>query len=214
MRRAAWLVLLLAAVCGCEGGGGAMVALPPPSGWSERILADRAAKDRELRTDPDTPLLAKDVPGFRGLDYWAPDPRYRFAGTIEVHATPKRFTIVTTSGKERPCERYGQVTFDLHGKRNVLQVYRLLDSEPEPGGAGFFLPFQDGTTGNETYPAGRYVDLDGPDGGPFVLDFNRAYNPLCAYGAAERFRCPVTPAENRLDVRIEAGERGYAAPGE
>lgn len=208
------LGIVLAVAAGCGGsGGGTLAQLPPPTGWSESILADRAAKDRELRTDPDTPLPEKDVATFAGLEYWPPDPAYRFAGTIEVHDSPRRFTIVTTTGKERPCERYGQVAFEIRGKRCVLQVYRLLDSEPEPGGAAFFVPFQDETTGKETYAAGRYVELDGPDGGPFVLDFNRAYNPLCAYGAPERFRCPVTPPENRLAVRIEAGERGYATHG-
>jgi uncharacterized protein (DUF1684 family) len=201
-------VVLLAA--GCERPGGTMILLPPSSGWSEGILADRAAKDRSFRTDADTPLPAKDVPAFAGLDYWPPDPAYRFAGPIEVYDAPARFTIVTTSGKERPCERYGRIAFVVHGKRCVLQVYRLLDAEPEAGGAGFFVPFQDETTGKDTYPAGRYVELDGPDGGPFVLDFNRAYNPSCAYGDPGRFRCPVTPPENRLAVRIEAGERGYA----
>jgi uncharacterized protein (DUF1684 family) len=198
--------------CG-RGGEGAMAALPPSSGWSEGILADRAAKDRDLRVDPDTPLRKEDVATFHGLEYWPPDPAYRFAGAIDVYDAPRRFTIVTTTGKERPCERYGQVAFEVRGKRCVLQVYRLLDATPEPGGAGFFVPFQDETTGKETYAAGRYVELDGPDGGPYVLDFNRAYNPSCAYGDPERFRCPVTPAENRLAVRIEAGERGYVPHG-
>ena len=74
-----------------------------------------------------------------------------------------------------------------------------------PGGRGLFLPFKDGTSGKETYAAGRYVDLDGPDGGPFVLDFNRAYNPSCAYGEPERFQCPVPPAENALAVAVTRG---------
>jgi len=64
-------------------------------------------------------------------------------------------------------------------------------------------------SGSTTYPAGRYVDLVGPSGGPYVLDFNYAYNPSCAYGDPERFQCPATPAANRLPVPIEAGERGW-----
>jgi uncharacterized protein (DUF1684 family) len=101
------------------------------------------------------------------------------------------------------------VGFRLGDQELRLQVYRLLDSAPAQGDAGYFLPFMDGTTGQESYPSGRYVDLVGPIGGPYVLDFNAAYNPLCAYGAPERYVCPVTPRENRLPVRIEAGERGY-----
>jgi uncharacterized protein (DUF1684 family) len=98
------------------------------------------------------------------------------------------------------------------GGTRTLQVYRLLDLPERAGGDGLFLPFKDGTTGNETYSAGRYVDLQGPDGGPFVLDFNRAYDPSCAYGDASRFECPVTPKENTLTVRVTAGERGPVEP--
>ncbi len=186
-----------------------MAAAPPPPGWAEEIAAQRAAKDEEFKTSPDTPLLASDVPSFKGLDYWPPDPAYRFVGPIARDASPTRFTILSTTGKQRPCETYGTAVFDVRGKVCRLRIYRLLDAPKASGAAALFLPFTDATTGGETYPAGRYVDLEGPDGGPYVLDFNRAYNPLCAYGAPERFACPVTPAENRLPVRIEAGERGY-----
>jgi hypothetical protein len=117
-------------------------------------------------------------------------------------------TMVTTAGKTRPCERWGRVTFLRKGRELSLQVYRLLDRPEGSGGAGLFLPFKDATSGKETYAAGRYVDLDGPDGGPYVLDFNRAYNPSCAYGEPLRFQCPVPPPENALDVAVRAGERG------
>jgi hypothetical protein len=206
------LVLSGLAACG-PGPGDLMVVAPPPSGWADSIASDRAAKDQEFRTDPETPLLPQDVPTFRGLDYWPPDPSYRLAGPIHRDEAPRRFTILSTTGKPRPCETYGSIAFDLRGKRCRLRIYRLLDTAPQPGVAGLFLPFTDATTGRETYPAGRYVDLTGPDGGPYVVDFNRAYNPSCAYGAPERFACPVTPAENRLSVRIEAGERGYRKHG-
>ena len=166
-----------------------------------------------MREDPDTPLLAEDVKTFRGLDYWPPDPSYRFIGPIEINDRLERFTIVSTSGKPRPCERYGRVRFRLGRRILTLQVYRLLDVATRSGEESLFLPFLDHTSGLETYPAGRYVELLGPKGGPYVLDFNRAYNPLCAYGAPERFACPVTPGENRLPLRIEAGERGYRRRG-
>jgi hypothetical protein len=212
MRGAIRAVILSAltglAACGPRQGD-LMVVSPPPPGWAGGIAAERAAKDREFLTDPETPLRAADVPTFKGLDYWPPDPSYRFAGPMERDARPKRFTILSTTGKPRPCETYGSVVFDLRGKRCTLRIYRLLDTGATPGVQGLFLPFTDETTGRETYPAGRYVDLAGPEGGPYVLDFNRAYNPSCAYGSPERFACPVTPAENRLSVRIEAGERGY-----
>jgi hypothetical protein len=200
---------LVLGLLGCSTGGGRLEPAPPPAGWVEEISRLRAEKDRVYRRSPESPILAQDLPSFRGLDYWPPDPAYRFVGPIEVNDRLERFTIPTTGGKLRPCERYGRVRFELQGRSLTLQVYRLLDGETRPGEESFFLPFADGTTGSETYPAGRFVDLEGPKGGPYLLDFNRAYNPLCAYGAPERFACPVTPPENRLPVRVEAGERGF-----
>ena len=186
-----------------------MSRVPPPAEWSDTLLAQRAERDRFFRENPESPLPEGAASGFRGLEYWDPDPGYHFVGPVNLHYQPERFTIVTTTGKERPCEKVGWVRFSIGGEEHTLQVYRLLDQPSRPGDPGYFLPFMDATTGTETYPAGRYVDLVGPVGGPFVLDFNTAYNPFCAYGAPERYVCPRTPAENRLAVRVEAGERGY-----
>jgi uncharacterized protein (DUF1684 family) len=204
------LALLALLLSGCETERtGMSVSIPPPEGWSDNLLAQRAAKDEDYRLDPETPLSPEMAAGFEGLEYWAPDPAYYFVGPVNLYFQPERFEIVTTTGKLRPCEKVGWVGFELGGQAQRLQIYRLLDYPPEAGDPGYFLPFMDATTGTETYPGGRYVDLLGPEGGPFVLDFNTAYNPLCAYGAPERFRCPKTPAENRLPVAIEAGERGF-----
>jgi uncharacterized protein (DUF1684 family) len=206
---------------------GSMVSILPPAHWAAGLEADRAAKDEAFRTSPDTPLRPGDVERFGGLDYWAPDPGYYFAGPIRLYAQREPFWIVTTSGEQRPCEKFGWIEFPIDGSSHRLQVYRLLDLGHEMDAGSLLLPFTDATSGGETYPAGRYVDLEGPPGeieitqaadglpvapGPYVLDFNRAYNPSCAYGAPERFACPVAPKDNRLGVRVEAGERGYYRP--
>lgn len=207
MKRLLWSLVVMALVAACGGqGAGTMTSVPVPSGWEERLLEHRVERDQTFRYGSDTPLLPEDRLSFEGLEYWDPDPKYRMVGPLQVHDQREQFEIPTTTGKMRPCERYGQVTFELDGSPFKLQVYRLLDSGSDPG---LFLPFIDKTTGRETYPAGRYIDLEGETGGVYVLDFNGAYNPLCAYGAPEEYVCPVTPPENRLDVRIEAGERGY-----
>jgi uncharacterized protein (DUF1684 family) len=148
---------------------------------------------------------------FSGLDYWPTDSRYRMIGPVHVYPEPQEFEIPTTSGKVRTCERYGWIEFELDGQVHSLQVYRLDPDVPDRP-FKLFLPFTDGTSGEQTYPAGRYLDLDGAAGGLYELDFNRAYNPSCAYGDPSRYVCPVTPPENRLSVRIEAGERGYVEP--
>lgn len=204
------LAVLLLAVVGC---GSAtvptMVSIPPPRGWEAELAGRRAERDRQFREDAETPLLAQDLPAFSGLRYWSSDASRYLVGNVEPYPAPQRFMITTTSGAVRPCEKVGWIRFRLDGRDLTLQVYRLLDAEPSSDAQALFLPFLDGTSGNESYPGGRYVDLLGPPGGPLVLDFNGAYNPSCAYGASERFACPVTPPENRLDVRIEAGERAF-----
>jgi len=212
MRR--FVAVLVAAGLGvfsaCQGSKVTMSPVPPPRSWTQELALHRHARDAAFATDADSPIPRAERAGFRGLAYFPPDPAWRYAGWVERYPTAERITIVTTNGELRPCERWGRVTFDRDGRVLTLQVYRMLDLPDRPGGEGLFLPFKDRTTGKETYPAGRYVDLDGPDGGPFVLDFNQAYNPSCAYGEPQRFQCPVTPAENALPIAITAGERGPA----
>ncbi len=185
-----------------------MSAVPPPRSWEHRVLDLRRARDAAFAADADSPIPAGRRAEFRGLSYFPADPAWRYAGWVERYERRERIDLVTTNGQVRPCERWGRVTFEHDARIVTLQVYRLLDLPDTPGGAGLFLPFKDKTTGNETYASGRYVDLEGPDGGPFTLDFNGAYNPSCAYGDPQRFQCPVTPAENRLPIEVRAGERG------
>jgi hypothetical protein len=210
MRRfiAAIVVAGLGAFSACNGSRGTMSPVPPPRSWSQDLALHRRARDAAFANDSDSPIPRAQRAAFRGLTYFPPDPAWRHAGWVERYPTAERITVVTTSGQPRPCERWGRVTFARDGRVLTLQVYRMLDLPDRPGGEGLFLPFKDQSTGKETYPAGRYVDLEGPDGGPFVLDFNRAYNPSCAYGDSERFQCPVTPAENALPIAVTAGERG------
>jgi len=208
--RMAPLILLVALAAACDSGvPGRMVQLPPPPNWEQGIEQGRTMKDEWVRTGEDSPLLAGDKTEFQGLEYWPPASGYYRVGSITFYPQPERLEMITTAGKVRPAEKVGWVEFELEGQVLRLQVYRLGDQRPTGEATDFFLPFKDATSGNETYPSGRYVNLQGPVEGPFVLDFNMAHNPYCAYGEPGRFACPVTPADNHLQVRIEAGERGY-----
>jgi len=208
--------LLLAAIvvlmvpAGCSGDrGGEMVVEPAPAGWEENLLAFRTDKDERYASAPDTPVHPDDRAGFGGLAYFPPDPAYRLVGPLHLHETQEQFTILSTTGKSRPAERYGEFRFRIQGTHLALQVYRLLDSKAPTPVQALFVPFTDKTSGVESYPAGRYIDLKETEDGRYLLDFNQAFNPLCAYGMPEEYACPVTPAENRLKVRVEAGEKGY-----
>ncbi|HZN54185.1 MAG TPA: DUF1684 domain-containing protein [Candidatus Polarisedimenticolaceae bacterium] len=202
------IVVVTIGIAACARSGGTMTAVPPPQSWEREIADLRSAKDASFAHDADSPLDAPRRASFRGLRYYPVDPSWRYAGWVEPYDVPERVSLVTTAGEVRPCERFGRVVFERDGRTLALQVYRLLDMPHREGGEGLFLPFKDATSGKETYAAGRYVDLEGPDGGPFTLDFNRAYNPSCAYGSPERYQCPVTPKENQLPIAVTAGERG------
>ncbi len=202
-RRVGVILLALGAAC-ARPDFTEMVHVPPVGDYERRLIEFRAQRDTYFAADPASPLLESERDGFGGLEYFDPDLSLYFVGDLQLYREPETLQLVTTSGKLREAERVGFVAFRIDGEPQRLQVYRLVD-----GTGGLFLPFQDGTTGAETYPAGRYLNLiASSQAGPYELDFNLAYNPSCAYGGAERFACPVTPAENRLTVRIAAGERG------
>lgn len=171
--------------------------------YEHGIIDERASKDDFLRTSHHSPIPHSDRLSFGGLAYYPVDPALRFAGlrlrslTDDVELT---FQIPTSDGAFRPARRLGTLDFEVDGVQLALFAYRL-GTSPD----ALFLPFLDGTSGPETYGAGRYLDIEPEPDGTYVLDFNAAYHPFCAY--APEYSCPLTPAENRLPVRIEAGER-------
>jgi uncharacterized protein (DUF1684 family) len=106
----------------------------------------------------------------------------------------------TNTGDLRQYQKYGTFRFHVNGDEAELTVYTTGDDD-------YFVPFSDTTSGKETYGAGRYLEIHPLAGDRFLVDFNLAYNPWCAY--SPHYSCPITPAENRLDVPIEAGEKTF-----
>lgn len=140
---------------------------------------------------------------FAGLRFWSPDPSWRMQATWVPHPPGQTLDIVNIVGQVDAMPNPGAVEFDRDG-----QSWRL---EAVDGGDGLLVMFADGTSGHGSYGAGRYLDAPDPDGsGRLVLDFNRAYNPPCAY--VRHATCPLPPPGNRLRLAIEAGEQAY--PGE
>ena len=166
----------------------------------------RADKDEYFRGAHDSPIPHDQRHDFPGLPYFDVDESLRFEGlTLEPYTgnEPTSFQIPISDGSLRDAERAGTLSFELGGATQRLTGYRFRKDRS----GSVFVPFLDATSGTETYGAGRYLDLDpDPEDGTYVVDFNLAYNPSCVYDEA-RFACPITPAENRLPVRIEAGER-------
>ena len=171
----------------------------------------REGRDKEFRSEEESPLKEEDFAGFKGLNYFAEDNKYAVKAKFTRTADEKYFQMPTSSGKSTKFIKYGVLTFKLDGKEYNLSVYQadaeLLKKFPEYADL-FFVPFKDSTNGKETYGGGRYIDLRLPEKGEVILTFNNAYNPNCAYGS-DRYNCPIPPKENFLKVDIKAGEKSY-----
>jgi uncharacterized protein (DUF1684 family) len=172
--------------------------------YPDAVANYRADKDDYFREAPDSPIPAAERPTFLGLPYFPVDESLRFEGlTLEPYTgdEPAHFQIPTSDGKLRDAVRAGVFRFEIAGATQTLTGYTFASGHAD----SVFVPFLDATSGTESYGAGRYLDLYPEDDGTYALDFNLAYHPSCVYDA--RFSCPLTPAENRLPIRIEAGER-------
>ena len=161
----------------------------------------RHQKDTFFAQHPQSPLTASQKRGFKGLNYFPEAPELRFELPIENIPDKQTIQIQTTSGDFQQFQKYGKIRFPVDGQIMELTIFS--------NEHGFFLPFVDSLAGKETYPAGRYLEPEPLTNGKFLIDFNQAYNPYCAY--AEHWSCPVTPFENRLKVPIRAGEKLYHA---
>lgn len=175
-------------------------ALPPARERVAEWQAWRAAKDSLFRS-PASPLLPAQHEAFEGLPYFPYDSTLAFAVALEPTLQRDTLRMATSTGEPRDYIRFGSFSFPAEGRRHRLAVFQPLD----PSERRLFLPFADATSGSSTYSAGRYLDFDPAPDGRYVLDFNYAYSPYCAYNP--RYTCPLPPRENRLAVAIRAGEQ-------
>jgi uncharacterized protein (DUF1684 family) len=167
---------------------------------STGLAAFRASKDSGFRTTP-SPIPDSLRSGFAGLAYFPPAPEFAFRVPLQRFENPEEIRIAATKGDIRTMLRYGTFSFPIDGKICTLTAYKSQD-----GPGVLFVPFRDATNNRETYGVGRYLDLEEqPGSAPYVLDFNLAYNPYCAYN--ENYTCPLVPKENILPVEIRAGEK-------
>jgi uncharacterized protein (DUF1684 family) len=162
----------------------------------------RAEKDTFFSSSSESPLTAHQKQGFAGLRYFPENPALRLEVAVEELPGQEQIQMQTSTGDVQTYFRHARIRFPVEGRQAELTIYR--------SGHGYFLPFVDSLAGKETYPAGRYLDPRPLPGGRFLVDFNFAYNPYCAYN--ENWSCPLTPPENRLIVPIRAGEKLYAEP--
>jgi uncharacterized protein (DUF1684 family) len=139
---------------------------------------------------------------YKGLKYFPIDLSFRYELPLTLSPKPEKITISSTRGNNRSAERVGWVDFMVGDTPCRLEATRLL--EPGNGQDQISIFFRDATGAIETYPLGRYVDLKKLPNGEYLLDFNQAYNPACAF--SEYYNCPIPPLTNTLEVAIRAGE--------
>jgi hypothetical protein len=168
--------------------------------WKRALLRAREQKNILFRSDGDSPIGPRE---FAGLKYFDPDPGFRFE--TELHRSPVSGSVImtTSKGTRQLFNAPGYFELPIEGRAVRLSAYQSAEREDQ----SIFVPFRDATSGSESYGAARYLDLEVEHDNSYVVDFNYAYNPYCAYSDA--YACPLPPGENWLTVAIRAGERKY-----
>ena len=173
------------------------------------VLAEREEKDKFMKDSEESPFVMMDSSSdksFTGLKYFEPDSKYRIKATIVTIEDKKVIDLPTSSGEQNRYLEHAWAEFELEGVSNKLLLLEVMAMGPTRG--TLFLAFADETSTRETYGAGRYLEVKKvPGASSIVLDFNKAYNPYCAY--VDSYSCPFPPKENILKVAIRAGEKVY-----
>ncbi|GAA4312741.1 TonB family protein [Nibribacter koreensis] len=179
------------------------------STYHQEILKHRAQEDSVFKHGEKSPLTPEDKATFAALEYYPINEAYRVKAKFVRTANEGVFKMPTTGPRTPEYVKYGELHFSLNGQQLALNAYQNQDLMKQVQYANYlFIPFTDATTGQETYATGRYLDFAIPMGEDSVwVDFNKAYNPYCAY--SDGYSCPIPPKENKLAVRIEAGVKDY-----
>jgi len=190
--RAALIVLSTLSACSSK---------PPdePKDYAAKIAADRAVKDAQFAASDD-PVPTARHKDLLPLEYFPIDPEYNVPGFLKRVDDKTVFEMPTSTGTNRQMRRVGSLEFTLKSAPLKLIVFVEV-ADPNH----LFIAFNDLTSGTETYPAGRYLDLPPNGTNIYEVDFNRSYNPYCYYNQA--YECPYPPRENRLKIPIRAGEK-------
>ncbi len=174
-------------------------------GYEKNLAQQRKEKDSFFKHHPHSPIPFDKRDRFKGLNYYPIDSSMIFTAELQEHEKKEIITIGDNKGQDQKYLRWGAFQFEINGDMVTLQAYKREKSEES-----LWLPFKDQTNGKETYGAGRYIDLSGINEmeGKWIVDFNQAYNPFCAY--SENYVCPFIPPENWLNIEIKAGEKDFS----
>jgi len=170
----------------------------------EQSAAEFQQELNEQFKDPEESPLKKKAKRFKGHDFFPIDSTLRIEAKFVRSLNAIPFQMKTTTSRLPTYEKYGEALFTVEGKELTLSIFQSHSlREKEEYKNHLFLPFTDLSNGEESYTGGRFIDLEVPNSDIIVIDFNKAYNPYCAYGPD--YSCPIPPQENHLDVKILAG---------
>ena len=172
--------------------------------YLQKVVEWRVERDKTW-SESDDPIPAARHAEFLPLKYFPPDPNYVVPAELKLSETRPIVELPTSTGPLRKMQVVGTLEFTINGEKHSLGA---LSPAGEPIRA-LFVPFADLTTGNETYSAGRYLDIEPTATGLYTIDFNYAYNPTCAYNKS--YECPYPPPSNRLKIAVRAGEKAPPA---
>lgn len=179
---------------------------PEMKKYIDDLTKERKEKDYSLQFDINSPFNRDTTITFNPLNYYEPNPEFIFKSRLIVYDVQDTIQILGTKGETRPTILLGYVELSKDNKVHRINVYKSFD---RTGASYYSIWFTDRTTGNETYGVGRYLDFQLNENPDFIytIDFNKAYNPYCAYSAM--FTCPIPRPEDYIDMEIEAGEKNF-----
>ncbi len=177
--------------------------------YSQTLDAYRKTYKSSFLNDERSPLNAEDI---QYLDFFDPNTQWVLQCTCEIEKNNPIFEIPTYSGIQKPYKVYATVICHYEDKTINLQLYQSAQSMNPMAANLLFLPFKDETNSVTTYGGGRYINQNMSDikDGTITIDFNKSYNPWCAY--SDGYNCPIPPKENHLDLEVNAGEKMYLGP--
>jgi len=176
------------------------------SAYLKEIKKQRLEKDKEMLTDAKSPIPDEEKSHFKKLHYFKPRVKFRKVASFNRFDQATHFLMKTTTDRLPEYSLYGSVTFRHKGEEYTLNVYQNIELVKKPGfEKHLFLPFNDDTNGKETYGGGRFLDIQENGEDTIIIDFNKAYNPYCAYN--HKYSCPIPPESNYMKIKILAGEK-------
>lgn len=182
------------------------VSIAQDNSYQTEIKLHRKELNEHFKDKKESPLLAKEIKKFTALPFYPINEKYKVTAKLEFTFNTPVLYIQNTKGSSEAYQQYALATFNIDGKDYQLSIYQSLALKKKKGYENYlFIPFTDNTNGTTTYSGGRYMDTRIPDEytGTITLDFNKAYNPYCAYN--NNYVCPVPPKNNHLDTSILAG---------